>query len=74
MILRLSKLASALTEGSSISSLPGISPDFEVGVDALQKDPVFNGLEGRLRKGSGVGVKPKDIQGPRAYAPRLSKP
>lgn len=72
-ILRLSKLATALSAGSQVTALPGIAPDPQQGEEALRKEPVLNGLEGRLMKGLGVGNKLKTIQGPRAYGPRLSK-
>lgn len=72
MLLRLSKLAAALSEGVAVSSLPGVAPDPKVGQDAMQE--VQHGMEGRLLKGLGVGNKLKTTQGPRAYAPRLSKP
>jgi hypothetical protein len=71
MLLRLSKLAAAL--GSQVSSLPGVSPDPQQGQEALAKEPVLHGLEGRLMKGLGVGNKLKTTQGPRAYGPRLAK-
>lgn len=67
MLLRLSKLAAALTEGAVVSALPGVVPDPQVQGD------VKNGLQGRLTKGPNVGNKLKQTQGPRAYAPRLGK-
>ena len=70
MLLHLSKIAGALSEGSIVSSLPGVAPDPKVGKGALD---VQHGLEGRLFKGLGVGNKLKTTQGPRAYAPRLNK-
>lgn len=73
MLLRLSKLAS-FAEGGSLSSLPGIAPDPREGAAALQKDMVANGTEKRLLGAKGVGIAMKQQQGPRAYAPRLSKP
>lgn len=68
MLLHLSKIAAALAEGAPLTQLPGVAPD-----PKQMQSEVQNGLQGRLFKGLGVGAKAKTTQGPRAYAPRLSK-
>lgn len=82
-LLSLSVSATALTKsaeaslpmgaGASIKQLPGIQPDPKAGLDAEMREGVA-GIDARLLKSQAGGLAVKRGQGPRAYAPRLSKP
>ena len=69
-LLRASELASKL---AGLQELPGIEEDSPEAQDDLRKMETTHGLEGRLRRPAMVGARAKGLQGPRAYAPRLSK-
>ena len=78
-LLELSRMAEKLSamatparraDASFVSQLPGVAPDPQAGAEAMRD--VVNGTQGRLSKPAIGGARVKQLQGPRAYAPRLS--
>jgi hypothetical protein len=68
MILKLSRLADKLA--ASVPGIPGLAG--EGGAHLLPQNA--HGTEGRLSRLAAPRAKLKTMQGPRAYAPRFSKP
>jgi hypothetical protein len=70
MLTRVSRIASVLTkEAASVPGLPNLAGENGA---VLPVSP--HGTEGRLTNLAAPRAKLKQMQGPRAYAPRLAKP
>ena len=71
MLLRLSRIVAGLSKAASnVSDIPGLAGPG--GSTVVADNP--HGVEGRMRRVAAARAKLKRIEGPRAYAPRISLP
>lgn len=75
-LIQLSKQAAALSADAitpNIKSLPGLKAGPDNALETL-RETVPHGTKGRILRPQAGGVKIKQMQGPRSYAPRLNMP